>query len=87
MQRTFTALVQAKFGALDRVLAVLTHRGFIPSGFSATLEADAVTGSPLQRIQVSLCCEDAWLYGKMLASIQKQVYVLSVVDSVPVVSC
>jgi acetolactate synthase small subunit len=86
-QRTFTCLLQAKHGALDRVLGMLTHRGFIPNHFSATLiEPQQGSIGACQQVSVTLVCDDDWVYDKLLKSISKQIHVLSVESQQAMVS-
>lgn len=81
LERQFTCIIQAKHGALDKVLGTLTHRGFIPTYFSATL-VDACLGSatPCQEVTIRYADPDDWGYQKLLKSLEKQVWVLSVQD-------
>ena len=64
-------LMQNRLGALDRVLAALTHRGLLPQRMVSTLRPDHGL-----EILVSFHASDEKMVDKLLKFLQKQVYTL-----------
>jgi acetolactate synthase regulatory subunit len=69
---TFSLVLQAQLGAVDRVLGALTHRGFIALGWSCRLQSEA----KLLHLEFTLACEDEAVIKKLAKVLERQIYVL-----------
>ncbi len=74
MKTTLVCTMQNKLGALDRVLGMLTHWGFMMERFESRLEAR--TNS--LRVSFTFECPEEKTLEKLIKAINKQVYVLGV---------
>lgn len=74
MKRTLVCILQNKLGAMDRILGMLTHWGFLPEQMNAHL--DPLSGH-LETTFV-FACEQEKTFHSLIKYIRKQVYVLRV---------
>ena len=74
MKTTLVCTMQNKLGALDRVLGMLTHWGFMMERFESRLE----TRTNSLKVSFTFECPEEKTLEKLIKAIQKQVYVLGV---------
>lgn len=74
MKTTLVCTMQNKLGALDRVLGMLTHWGFLMERFESRLEPRA----NYLKVSFTFECPEEKTLEKLMKAIQKQVYVLGV---------
>ncbi|MBX2860344.1 MAG: hypothetical protein KTR14_03860 [Vampirovibrio sp.] len=72
MKKSMMCVLQQRFGAMDRVLGALTHRGVMPDQLSASVDPN--TGHLVFWFTFNMADEKAAT--KLLKSIQNQVFVL-----------
>jgi acetolactate synthase small subunit len=70
---TLICLAQNRLGALDRVLGILTARGYVSQRLSAT-----ITGPERLQIMITLTVEDEKALEKLIKALYKQIYVIEI---------
>ncbi|MGE0199571.1 MAG: hypothetical protein AB7P76_01240 [Candidatus Melainabacteria bacterium] len=73
MKVTLMCAAQNRLGALDRILGILTHQGFLPEHFEARMDEDRA------EIRVAVTFEtdaDAAAIGRLVKLLKRQVYVM-----------
>jgi acetolactate synthase small subunit len=70
---TLICLVQNKLGAMDRVLGLLTARGYIADRFAAT-----ITSPDRMQIMLTLSVEHEKALEKLVKVLYKQIYVIEI---------